>query len=290
MKILKVDEKYNEKKLNSFLLDQFDALRLNTLYKALRKKDIRLNGKRISENVVVHTNDEVQLFISDELLFYSCLDNSFEIIYEDDNILIVNKPENIEVLGENSLTTLIKNYYHTENFPYPCHRLDRNTKGLILYAKNQEALDILFDKFKKREIEKHYLCRVVGIPKSNTAILEAYLFKDTKKSQVYISDYFKKGYQKIITSYSIVGKDIRNNTSILDVTLHTGRTHQIRAHLAHIGHPIIGDGKYGINEVNKKFKAKTQELYSHKLKFNFTQNNGILDYLNNKEFLLKTNI
>ena len=164
----------------------------------------------------------------------------------------------------------------------PCHRLDRNTSGLILFAKNQTALDILLDKFKHHEIEKHYLALVYGVPKKKSERLISYLFKDSSKSLVYISDVPKKGYLKIITSYSLI--ESINNTSLLDVEIETGRTHQIRAHLSYIGLPIIGDGKYGINEINKKFKAKTQKLVSYKLKFSFIKDSGILNYLNGKSF------
>ena len=169
----------------------------------------------------------------------------------------------------------------------PCHRLDRNTTGLVLYAKNKESLDILLSKFKNHEIEKHYLAWVYGIPKEKHKRLEAYLFKDNKKSMVYISDVFKKGYQKIITTYTILEKK-KDNTSILDVEIETGRTHQIRAHLAHIGYPIIGDGKYGKNEINKTFNRRTQMLCSYKLKFNFKNDSGLLEYLKGKEFVLNT--
>ena len=112
--------------------------------------------------------------------------------------------------------------------------------------------------------------------------LKAYLFKDNKKSLVYISDIPKKGYLEIITKYKVLSVDKANNTSVLDIELITGRTHQIRAHLAHIGHPIIGDGKYGINEVNRKFKCKYQQLENYKMQFNFTTDAETLNYLKNK--------
>ena len=288
MRKLIVNEKYNNKKLNNFILDSFPALNKNTLFKALRKKDIRINGKRVSEDVVIHSGDEITIFIIDDFL-YGSSNYNIDIIYEDNNIIIFNKPENISVTDDNisniTLTSIVKEKYG--NNLEPCHRLDRNTKGLIIYAKNKESLDILFDKFKNKEIEKHYYTKVYGLLKKEHEILKAYLFKDSKKSLVYISDVPKKDYLEIITEYTILNKDTKNNITTLDINLHTGRTHQIRAHLSHIGFPVLGDGKYGSNEINKKFGLKNQYLYSYKLKFNFKSNSGILDYLNQKEIILE---
>lgn len=281
MKEIIVSKKYDEKKLNSFLLDSFDGLKLNTLYKALRKKDVRINDIKVSDNVIIHAGDIIKVFIPDDQLFNK---NNFKvsIVYEDDNIVVVNKPAEIEVVGEDSLTAELGKYYN--NAPiFPCHRLDRNTTGLVLFAKSEEALNILLEKFKNREIEKHYKALVYGIPHKKEDTLTAYLFKDAKKSLVYISDVPKKGYEKIVTSYKVISFNNKNNTSLLDINLHTGKTHQIRAHLSHVGYPIIGDGKYGDREINKKFGYKYQQLCSCSLKFCFKTDAGILNYLNNKK-------
>lgn len=296
MRTININNKNDEKKLNNVLQKEFPALSLNTIYKALRKKDIRVNNVRINENITLHTGDIVKVFIADEFLFtdksnnaskVSCKSTYIPVIYEDSNILIVDKPSEIEVTGDNSLTTVLSAKYGFTI--YPCHRLDRNTTGLTLFAKNKQSEQILFGKFKNHEIEKHYICRVYGVPPKKHAILNDYLFKDNKKSMVYISNTHKKGYQNISTEYFVLSSNKSNNTSILEVILHTGRTHQIRAHLAYIGYPIIGDGKYGRNDINKQFKCKTQNLCSYKMRFNFTSDSQQLEYLSGKEFE-KTNV
>ncbi len=287
MKKIIVSKKYDNKKLNNFILDSFPNLSPNTLYKALRQKDIRINNVKVSNNQIIHYGDEITVYIADELLLnmQNILINK---IYEDNNILIINKPEGIQVIDKDikiqTITTILKSKYE---YIKPCHRIDRNTKGLVLFAKNELSYNILLNKFKNKEIEKHYLAIIYGIPKKEHDILEAYLFKDSKKSLVYISNELKKGYQKILTEYTIIKKDLKNNITYLDINLHTGKTHQIRAHLSYIGYPIIGDGKYGKNDINKKFGKKTQELYSYSLKFNFKSDSSILNYLNSKTINLK---
>ena len=286
MKKLVVNKKYDGKKLNTFLLHELDGLTFSLFSNTLRKKDIKINGKRVNKDIYVHFGDEILVYISDDLLkqksetLYSSYD--IPVIFEDDNIIVFNKPQNLEVTGNISLTSYAHKKYSDLSFlPMPCHRLDRNTCGLVLYAKNKLSLDILQEKFRLHEIEKHYYAWVHSIPKDKKKKLIAYLFKDRKKSTVYISDIPLKGYQKIITNYTVV-KEKNDNTCILDVDIETGKTHQIRAHLAHIGLPIIGDGKYGLNEINKKFNKKMQCLCGYKLSFCFNTNSGILEYLNGK--------
>ena len=283
MKNLNVPEKYDGKKLSKFIFDTFPNLSPNMLYKALRQKDIKIDGARTNKDCIIYKGNEILIYITDELL---CPLPELNIVFEDENILIINKPANLEVTGEQSLTTIVHNKYTNCDFPpMPCHRLDRNTTGLVLFAKNEISLNILLNKFKHHEICKKYHALVYGIPKVKKARLESYLFKDNKKSLVYISNDFKIGYLKIITSYSVL-EEYDNNSALLEVEIETGRTHQIRAHLAHIGHPIIGDGKYGINSVNKEFGFKFQQLKACELKFDFKTDSGILNYLNDKTFKL----
>jgi len=216
MRILIVNNKFNNKKLSSFLMNEFPFLTQNILYKALRKKDIRINDIRVSENVLVFEGDTIKVYILDKYLF----DNNIklDIVYEDDNIFIINKPKNMEVTGDNSLSELIFKAYGNYK---PCHRLDRNTKGLVIFAKNSKVLDILISKFKSHEIAKFYKCKVIGTFEKKHDILNAYLFKDNKKSMVYISDKNYKGYRPIKTEYFVIEQNTIENYSILEVILHT---------------------------------------------------------------------
>lgn len=288
MKKLIVDKKYENKKIVNYLLSEFNNLKQSSIFKALRKKDIIVNNTRIHENILLHAKDVVTIYIKDEELYGKKIE--LDIVYEDSNILIVNKPSGISITdnshNETTLTNLVKNYNKSA---MPCHRLDRNTSGIILYAKNNESLEILLNKFKSREIDKYYVCIVSGIPKIKKATLTDYLFKDNKKSRVYISKTEKKGYSQIITKYEVLKENKEKNISLLNIKLETGKTHQIRAHLAFIGHPIIGDGKYGINEINKKFNAKYQYLKSYKIAFPTNINLGFLNYLAGKEFEIPYN-
>ena len=283
MKKLVVNKKYDGKKIVNFLLGEFNNLKQSSIYKALRKKDIIVNDKRINENIVVHTGDLITIYITDEQLYGMQI--KLDIVYEDENILIVNKPAGIAVtestLNEQTLYMLVRYYC---KMAMPCHRLDRNTCGLVIFAKNGTSREIIMEKFRLREIDKYYVCIVYGMPYENEKRLQAYLFKDNKKSTVYISDIPKPGYLTIITQYKLLSCNKEKNISLLEIKLETGRTHQIRAHLAHIGYPIIGDGKYGVNKINKNFNAKAQYLTSYKMIFNFKTDAGILNYLNGKEF------
>lgn len=277
----------NNKKIVNYIKSKFNNVPESIIFKALRQKDIRINDVKISENLPVEIGDEITIYIKDELLFGEHYSLKKEwIIYDDENVVIVNKPKGILIQGSNTdigLDKLINDYYGVTSI-VPCHRLDRNTSGLVIFAKDKESEEIILKLIKNHEIIKHYKCIVYGHPKQNNATLKSYLFKDSKNNKVIISDEKKKGYVEIITKYTVL-ENYKNNTSLLDIELVTGRTHQIRAHLAFIGHPIIGDGKYGINQINKEFGKTWQELESYKI--TFKSSFGRLKYLKGATFFVK---
>jgi 23S rRNA pseudouridine955/2504/2580 synthase len=304
LKSVTVPDTYNNKKLDRFLKETFKNLPLNAIYKALRTKDIRVNGVKASQNVVLQAGDQLDIYIKDEVLYgtfnaYEPIGSALEIVFEDHNLLLVNKQPSIPVHtdidpNETTLLDMAVKYLEEKReyisgspnsfAPALCHRLDRNTGGIIIIAKTPEALAIMLDKIKKREVKKYYQCLVIGCPNPMQAELKSYLFKDSSKSLVHIYNERKPGAVEIITRYKVLeaGEEI----SRLEVELVTGKTHQIRAHLAHIGHPIVGDGKYGINKFNRKVGAKHQALWAYKVKFDFKEG-GILSYLKGKTFETK---
>lgn len=265
----------DEDRLLKLISRNYPDIPYSKLNMLLRKKDIRVNGKRVNDNITVRKDDAVQLYVSQVEENRS---SDVKLFYIDDNILIVDKAQDIEVEGANSLTSVLEKEH---KFVRPCHRLDRNTGGLVVFALNQKAYDDMLRAFADRSIQKQYLALCVGAFKEKKARLNAFLFKDRKKSTVYISDRNGKGYMPITTDYEVI--DEFNGLSMVKIDLITGRTHQIRAHMAYIGHCVLGDGKYGKEEFNNKYNAKKQQLFCYKLAFNFDKKSP-LNYLNALNF------
>ena len=288
MKEIVVKKEEHSKKLSVVLLKHFPGLSLNNFNKALRKKDIRVNDIKVNSNVALNENDKVKIYVPDcDLIKNSRVDIENYIIYEDNNIIILNKEEGMcvtsDIDNEFSMTDLLVQYANGKYLPNPSHRLDRNTKGIVIFAKNEETLEELNICFSERLIDKYYKCLVYGILEKKDDVLESFLFKDAKKNVVKISNKKGKGYVGIKTKYTVINEDKENNISVLEVELLTGRTHQIRAHLASIGHFVIGDNKYGNKQINKVLKRNTQQLVAYKIKFN-TKKLNVLRYLDGKVF------
>ena len=292
-------------RLDKFITKTLD-LPMSLLYKSIRLKKIKVNRKRAENNTILHEGDTIQCFLAEEFFEKKADEHSFEsinvhldIIYEDENIMLLNKRPGVSVHEDengstNTLITHIQAYLYQKGeyrpeaeqsfAPALCNRIDRNTGGIVIAAKNAEALRVMNEKIKYREIDKFYLAAVHGVPKPESATIKGYLLKDDKKNIVRVYEKNPpRGAKEIITKYKVVAK--KSDSALIEVELLTGRTHQIRAHMAHIGHPLIGDGKYGVNKNDKAKGYKYQALYSYKLRFSFdTTNPTVLDYLNGKEF------
>ena len=309
MKELIINNNDAGQRMDKFITKAVPLLPKNLMYKYIRSKRIKLNGRRCEISTRLGEGDKVQLYINDEFfaeagdeLAFLSAPAAVNIVYEDENILLLNKGVGLVVHedNENSVDTLINRVLHylydkkeyrpeEENSftPALCNRLDRSTAGIVICAKNAEALRILNQKIKDRELHKQYLCVTVGIPKPGKALLTAYQTKDEKTNTVRVFDKPVPGGRTMITGYTVLSEDKARNIALVEIDLITGRTHQIRAHMAHIGYPLLGDGKYGINRINREYNIKTQALCAYKLTFDFSTDAGVLSYLDAKSFSLK---
>jgi len=279
------------------------------LQKYIRIKRVKLNGKGAKRDTRLSEGDVLQLYINDEFFEKPREENSYlkvgtpklDIVYEDENILLADKKPGVlcHSAGQWDYNTLIANIQaymaqkgewkpKEENSfaPALCNRIDRNTGGIVIAAKNAEALRILNDKIRDREIEKYYLCAVQGRPKPQSGRLENYLFKDAQKNQVFVKSKPEPGAKTAVTEYRVIAE--KGALSLCECRLLTGRTHQIRAQMSYAGWPLLGDGKYGRERFNKDFGEKGQALYSYKLEFSFPTDAGALDYLRGRSFMVKS--
>ena len=275
--------------------------------KYIRLKRIKVGGKGAKRNYKLSTGDVVQMYINDEFFqpvneknaHLKITDPSLDIVYEDENILLINKQAGILCHSDSgydygSLISRLHAYLHqkgewqpnAENSfcPALCNRIDRNTSGIIIAAKNAESLRIINEKIRLREIDKYYLAAVHGIPNPSSGFLEGNIFKDATKNRVFVTRDSRPGTKSALMEYRTIAA--AGQLSLLECRLITGRTHQIRAQLAHIGHPLLGDGKYGTERLNKPYGERYQALCSYKLMFAFQSEAGLLQYLDKKTFRL----
>lgn len=307
MKEFIIEKNDSGQRLDKFISKAVPNLPQSLMYKYIRLKRIKLNGKRCEISTRLNVGDVLQMYINDEFFTTSDSENEFlnvpsdiDIVYEDENLLLINKKCGMVVHEDDEKTadTLINRITHylydkgeydpdreASFAPALCNRLDRNTSGIVICAKNAESLRLLNRIVKEREITKNYLCITLGTPIPKEATISAYLEKNESTNTVYVSDKKTPTNKTIITKYKVLKS--QNGLSLCEIDLITGRTHQIRAHMAYIGHPLLGDGKYGINQENRQRGIKTQALCAYKLTFNFKTDAGILNYLNGKSFEIK---
>ena len=306
MKTIKVNKNDANLRLDNFLSKTFINFKKSEIYKAIRNKKIKVNDKRVKFDYHVQLNDEIKLYVNDEFLEnkkqpLNLQDKQdFSIVYEDENIMLVYKPKGLVVHTDNNgetntLINQIINYlikskqYDPEQentfVPSLVNRLDRNTAGIVLIAKNHPTLDLLNEKMKNHEIDKYYIAKVHGIIDPKSATLVAYLTKNSNDNLVRITKKpISDNSKQIITKYKMISHD--NNTSIIEINLLTGRTHQIRAHMNYIGYPLVGEKKYTNNKFSSQDKNKHQSLCAYKIEFNFRTTSKHLSYLNDKTFML----
>ena len=260
------------RKLSKLALYHLEDLSYSTLMKLLRAKDVKVNGKRVNQDVTLNVGDKVELYYVPKSI------DKYQTVFIDENVLVLDKKSGFT--SENVYQTVCESY-PTAKF---IHRLDRNTAGIMIFALNDIAEQELLKGFKERLFEKIYTATVFGKMPKKEDVLSAYLLKDSEASLVKIFDKQVKGALPIKTGYKVVKEDAL--TSLVKVKLYTGKTHQIRAHLAHIGNFIVGDGKYGDNAFNQKMGAKSQMLFASELTLKFDENSKLF-YLNGKTFISK---
>lgn len=294
-------------RVNKFLEKAAPGLPEGQMYKYLRLKRIKLNGKRTQASSRLIEGDILQLYINDEYFekpeqaaAYLHVRPDVRVVYEDENILLVDKEPGVVVHTDEqgSIDTLIARIqaylYQKKEWnpllehsfaPALCNRIDRNTGGIVIAAKTAEALRVLNEKIKTREVSKKYLCAVHGLLETKNGTLRSYIRKDEARKQVTVHQKQTPGAKTAVTEYRVLKE--KDGLSLVECRLITGRTHQIRAQFAAFGHPLLGDGKYGSNQQNKKWGRKYQALYSYKLKFDFHTDAGALSYLKGREFSVR---
>ncbi len=299
MKEFIINQNDSGQRVDKFVTKALPDLPKSMMYRLFRKKDIKINGKRCDISAVLSEGDVVRVYVKDEVSAVKEHDMSFinakndlDVVYEDDNIIIVFKPVGLDSHsnGESHSDTLINRIklflYNKKEFmpssessfaPALCSRLDRNTSGLVTAAKNALALREMNSAIKDGNVHKIYHCLTVSKPPKKNDIITAFHKKDESRNMVKISDSPLDGFREIKTGYSVLKE--KNGLFLIEVTLYTGRTHQIRAHLAHINAPILGDGKYGNVNLNKKYGVFRQSLCAYSLRFDFSESSPLY-YLN----------